>query len=175
MCAGASSSACTRSARSTTASTSPAPPGSAGRPASPTPARTPPPSDRGRAHPATSASSPLPAPSRSLDGHLDRIKNLQTISRATHQLIDCVLWMGHQAEHVARLIADPRDVVQRAVEVLPLCIAQDDLASRVHRCQRSLVGVVATPRVLRRDAQPLADRAAARERAAAVGDLQLLL
>ena len=65
--------------------------------------------------------------------------------------------MGHQAEHVSRLVAHARDVVQRAVEVLPLCVAQDDLARRIHRRQRLLVGVVATPRVLRRDAQPLAD------------------
>src|SRR5436309_1919583 len=62
-----------------------------------------------------------------LDSDADRLKDLQPVRRAARQLLDRVLGVRHQAEHVARLVADAGDVVDRAVEVLPRRIAQDDL------------------------------------------------
>src|SRR6185437_985582 len=81
-----------------------------------------------------------------------RGEDAQPVGRAA-QLVDRVLGMGHQAEHVAPLVAHARDVVCRAVEVLSGGIAQHDLAVLVHRRERWLIRVVPTPGVLGGNAQ----------------------
>src|ERR1039458_4652727 len=97
---------------------------------------------------------------RALHRQAHRLEDPQPVRRATDQLIDRVLGMGHQAEHVSGLVAHARDVPQRPVEVLARRVAQHDLAALLHPAEHLLVGVVAPPRVLRRDAQGLARRPA---------------
>ena len=85
-------------------------------------------------------------------------------SLRAHQQVDGVLGVGHQPEHVALLVAHPRDVVLRAVWILAGRIAQQS----PHRARR----VVAAGRVLDRDREPLARCASACERAARIDHLE---
>ena len=70
----------------------------------------------------------------------------------------CSGW-GIRPKTLPALVADAGDVVDRAVEVLPLGVAQDQLPGVVHRRKRRGVGVVAPPGVLDGDREPFADRA----------------
>src|ERR1700728_2376257 len=92
------------------------------------------------------------ARSGALNRHPHRGENAQPVSRA-RQLVHGVLGMGHQAEHVAVLVAHARDVAQRAVEVLARRVPQHDLTALLHARKRRRVRVVATPRVLGGNAQ----------------------
>src|SRR3954454_8397833 len=93
-----------------------------------------------------------------------RLEDRQPVGRRAAQLVDRVLGVRHEPEHVAGLVAHARDVVLRAVRVLAGRVAQHDLL-RVH------VAEVAAGRVLDRDRQPLAARA--RERGVAVHDVEV--
>ena len=76
--------------------------------------------------------------------------------RSTRQRVDRVLGMGHQADHVAGLVAHPGDVPRRAVRVLPRRVAVGDLAVRLERVEHLLRRPVAPFAVLGRDREPLA-------------------
>ena len=79
----------------------------------------------------------------------------------------------HQPENVPPLVAHPRDVVHRAVEVSARRIPQHQLAGPIHRRQQKLpYRDLAPPRMLRRDAQTFAQRASVGERAATAEHLQ---
>ena len=69
-----------------------------------------------------------------LDGHAatpgDGLEHPQPVGRSG-QRVDRVLGVGHQAEHVAGLVADPGDVAGRAVRVLPRRVAEGDLPVRL--------------------------------------------
>ena len=96
----------------------------------------------------------VPQRTRALHREAHRLEDPQPVGGAADQLVDRVLGVGHQPEHVARLVAHAGDVVQRAVEVLARRVAQHDLAARL--ASPSSVcsgGVVAPPRVLGGDAQ----------------------
>src|SRR5436190_23932917 len=55
-----------------------------------------------------------------------RFEEVQAVCRAG-QCVDRVLWVGHQADDVAGLVAHARDVVLGAVRVLAGRVAEDDL------------------------------------------------
>ena len=79
-----------------------------------------------------------------------------------------MLGVRHQPEHVARGVADPRDVVLRAVGVLAGGVTEHDLAL-VQRPR----GIEAAGGVLDRDREPISPRARAREGGVGIHDLDL--
>ena len=67
--------------------------------------------------------------------------------------VDGVLRVRHQAEDVARLVADAGDVGDRAVRVLAGVVAEQELAGRLELGDRLRVGKPAAVAVLDRDRQ----------------------
>src|SRR5664280_320245 len=66
---------------------------------------------------------------RPLQRQAHGLEDLQAVRRAARQLVHRMLRMGHQAEHVAALVAHARYVVDGAVEVLTPRVAQHQLAA----------------------------------------------
>ena len=76
----------------------------------------------------------------------------QPVGRAG-QRVDRVLGVGHQADHVAGLVAHPGDVARRAVRVLPGRVAERHLPVRLDLVEHLLRRPVAALAVLDRDRQ----------------------
>src|ERR1700704_714575 len=91
----------------------------------------------------------------------ERSKQERSVGRS-EQWVDGVLRMGHQAHHVATLVADAGDVVDGAVA--RLAVAQDNLTVRLELPHELGRGEPAAVAVLDRDHDPLPDGAARRER-----------
>src|SRR5437867_9988438 len=67
----------------------------------------------------------------------------------TKQRVGAGLWVGHQAEDIAGVVDDPRDVVERAVGVglrrdlaVFRAVAENDLVLGLQRGERRLVRIV---------------------------------
>jgi hypothetical protein len=102
----------------------------------------------------------------------DGREDLQAVGRPGER-IDGVFGMGHQAEDVARLVAHPGDVVQRAVGILAGGVAQQDLIAGRQLVKQRRRRVVATGHVLDGDRQPLAGLARVRKRGVRADDVEV--
>src|SRR5689334_11377064 len=96
-----------------------------------------------------------------------RLEDSQTTSRAG-QRVDCVLWMRHQTEDVARLVADARNIFERAVRIVAFRIAKDDLTARAQFQKFLGRGVVTAGGVLDRNGQRVGGVTCAGERSLVV-------
>ena len=83
-----------------------------------------------------------------------------------------MLGVGHEAEDVAALVADARDVGDGAVRVLARLVPEQDLTGRVELGDRLGVGEPAAVAVLHGDRERLALGAAGGERAVGARDLE---
>ena len=84
----------------------------------------------------------------------ERAEEQSAVGRA-EQRVDRVLGVGHQAEHVPCLVADPGHVGDRAVRVLAGRVAEEDLPVRLELLEQLRVGEPAALAVLDRDRERL--------------------
>src|SRR5271166_5618011 len=103
-----------------------------------------------RVSPSASASSSVGSVAlsgtRALGGERHRAEDAEAVGGAAGELLDRVLGVRHQPEHVAGGVAHAGDVVARAVEVVARGVAEHDLVVALERSERVGVGVVAAPR-----------------------------
>src|SRR2546427_1456858 len=94
---------------------------------------------------------------------LEQREQDQTSVFVPKQRVGAALWVGHQAEDIAGVVDDPRDVVERAVGVGLRCdfavfrtVTEDDLVPGLQLGERRLVSIVVAFTVGDREGQHLA-------------------
>src|SRR5437899_10163480 len=101
---------------------------------------------------------------------LEQREQDQTSVFVPKQRVGAALWVGHQAEDIAGVVDDPRDVVERAVGVGLRCdfavfrtVTEDDLVPGLQLGERWFVRLVVALPVGDREVQHLAWLASAGE------------
>src|SRR5260370_34464197 len=94
---------------------------------------------------------------------LEQREQYQASVSVPEQRVGAALRVGHQAENIAGVVDDPRDVVERAVGVglrrdlaVFRAVTEDDLVSGLHLGERRLVRIVVAFAVGDRQGQHLA-------------------